>query len=335
MPGGELPPQPKIYRLDDMKHLFGRHADIIQAVSDGFVAYSKGSVFVPPIASLGQPEAPLKGGGSTCVKSGYIIGDDCYVIKVAGGSFGGNVAKGFSPNSGLMMLFSQSTGRLEALLLDEGILTELRTAAFGALAAQLFAPHNTECIGIIGTGVQARYQLRMLKSVTKCRRVWVYGRNADRREAFAREMRAEGWYVTAFDNVKEVAQGADILVTVTTAREPLVKREWVRPGALITCIGADAPGKQELDPELVASADLLVCDSKLQTLERGEFQHAAAARAIHPATIAEIGALIPRSGLHRGSNDTRLIIADSSGVAVQDIQITKFVYDHLTKRAHL
>ena len=328
-------PLPKVYTLEEIEAAVADEPAVMRAMADGFVALSQGKVSVPPIQTMGQePCAPFQAGGGTqtCVKSGYINGDDFYVSKVATGGFLGNSKAGMSPNTGCMLIFSQGTGRLEAILLDEGLLTEIRTAAAGALASSLLAPKNVSCIGILGTGVQARWQLRFLRNVTPCRKVLVFA--LDRLEEFCSEMAAEGWQVTAADSIEHMVRSADLVHTVTTARAPLVKKEWVRKGMHITNIGADAQGKQEMDPAIMAQADLLVTDSRAQTVERGEFQHAVKAGLIDISDVREIGELIGQPELHRqGSDDDRLTIFDTSGVAVEDVQITRMVYEVL-RRTH-
>jgi len=263
-----------------------------------------------------------------CIKSGYIEGDDSIVVKIAPGGVMTNEAKGLSTNSGLNLVFSQHTARLDAILFDEGLLTEIRTAACGCLAAKLFAPRSTRCIGILGSGIQARWQLRMLAIATPCRQVKVFA--LDRLTDFKAEMEAEGWSVTACSNAEEVVRAADLLVTVTTTRRPIVKASWIkgRRNMHITCVGADAPGKGELEAEVVPMADFLCCDSKAQTFERGEFQHAQKAGYLsEQKKVHEIGDVVTKPRLHRqGVDDDRLTIFDTSGVAVQDIAITKFVF---------
>lgn len=259
------------------------------------------------------------------MKSGYVTGDDFYVVKVATGGFTENSQSNMSPNSGCMQIYSQRTGRLEALLLDEGLLTEIRTAAAGALASSLFAPKQINCIGILGSGAQARWQLRLLKNITTCRKVLVFA--LDRLDEFQREMNAEGWEVSIAKSVEHLCSSCELIHTVTTARAPLVKAEWVRKGMHISNIGADSPGKQEMDPEIMTKADLLVTDSRAQTVERGEFQHAIKAGLIDLKTVHEIGEVLDKPELHRrGPQDQRLTVFDTSGVAVEDVQITKMVY---------
>ena len=166
---------PVLYTLKDINNVISKansnfELDLIDAIQKGFVALEKNEFFACPIQTMGIPPFPfleVEGYASqTCVKSGYFKGGKYYVIKVASGGYP-------QPNSGLMQVFSQQTGKLEALLLDDGILTEVRTAAAGALAARLLAPKKLAKIGIIGTGIQARYQLGMLKSVTDCLTVQV------------------------------------------------------------------------------------------------------------------------------------------------------------------
>ena len=145
--------------------------DVVQLMEKGFVAYSEGRAVVPPVGELIFEDPP----GETHIKYGYIRGGDHFVIKVASG-FYGNPALGLSSGQGVMLLFSQKTGAFEAALLDEGHLTDVRTAAAGAVAAKQLAPSDVECIGILGGGTQARLQLEMLGPYTSCRKVvcWTY-----------------------------------------------------------------------------------------------------------------------------------------------------------------
>jgi ornithine cyclodeaminase len=239
-----------------------------------------------------------------------------------------------------MQVYSQRTGLLEALLLDEGTLTELRTAAVGALATRLLAPKVIQTIGILGTGVQARFQLSMLPAVTDCRNVLVWGRTPSKVVAFLEEMNGQGWNLVAADTPDELLEACDLIVTTTCARHPVLgntlpdSKESIlqirkNGGLLIVCIGADAPGKMELNPAtLVAGADLLVADTRSQSIERGEFRNAVADGLIQAESIVPLGVLIQgedqqRAG--RDQNDNRLIIFDSSGVALQDCVVSSLV----------
>lgn len=254
-----------------------------------------------------------------CVKSGYMTGEEHFVIKVAAGGAPWN-------HSGLMQLYSQRTGQLEALLLDQGVLTELRTAAAGAVATRLLGPKVVTKIGMLGTGVQSRYQLRYLQSVTDCRRVMVYGRTPENVNVLKADLEKLGWIVEIAMTPNDLMQQCSLVITTTCAREGLITMPPIRP-TLIICIGADSPGKQELGTALVANSDCLVCDSRLQTRERGEFQHAIRDGAVSASSILELGQVVLDASVL--ADDRMLTIFDSSGVAFQDCIVAKMVYDTL------
>jgi len=228
-----------------------------------------------------------------------------------------------------MQVYSQKTGRLEALLLDDGILTELRTAALGALAAKLLAP-KIETIGIIGSGVQARYQLDMLTAVTECRNVLVWGRTPENVDALVQEMSSKGWKMTVANGPDQLLQDADMIITTTPSREPILGNsclETRKSGLTIICIGADAPGKHELNPSLTAKADLLVVDTPVQSIERGEFQNVVAQGLVEKSSLLPLGKLIQKKELQRKENDNRFIVFDSSGVALQDCVVSSLIVE--------
>jgi ornithine cyclodeaminase len=328
---------PAIYTLDQIEQAIALPAfskDLIQGIQDGFVALANGEFFACPIQTMGTPPFPFvetEGyAAQTCVKSGYFTKGDYYVIKVASGGYP------MPTNSGLMQVYSQKTGKLEALLLDDGVLTEIRTAAVGALAAKLLAPKTIETIGVVGTSVQARYQLRMLPTVTDCRRVLVWGRTSSKVQALCEELSKEGWDIQSVDEIDQLLKECDLIVTTTCSREPLLgnnldllaSRE--RKGLHITCIGSDSPGKIELVPQLVAKADLLVADTVEQTLERGEFQRSVQDGLVTKDSIVSLGMLVEQTNLHRTkTDDNRLTIFDSSGVALQDCVVSDMTYKTL------
>jgi ornithine cyclodeaminase len=327
---------PKIYNLEQIEKVVARkdfQNRLMEEIRDGFRSYSKGEFNACPIQTMGAPPmAPFVSNvenyaAQTCVKSGYVTGASSYVIKVASGGHP-------HQNSGLMQVYSQATGKLEALLLDEGILTELRTAAAGAVAASMFAPRRIEQIGLLGSGIQARYQLRFLTQVTPCRRVLVSGRTFSKTKDFAAEMSREGWSVEYTDDPDELLRSCDLIVTTTSAREPVLGKNTAgrKKTQHITCIGADAPGKMELDLKLVCEADLLVADCLMQTQERGEYEMAIRDGLVQVDHVKEIGSLVDKKELQRTTlYDERLTIFDSSGVAIQDCIIASMTFDALTK----
>ena len=338
---------PKLYTLEEINKAISKPSfepELIDAIEKGFVKLERGDFFACPIQTMGLPPFPfvqnLEGyAAQTCVKSGYFKGQDYYVIKVASGGHP-------MENSGLMQVYSQKTGKMEALLLDDGVLTEIRTAAVGALAAKLLAPKNIRAIGIVGTGIQARYQLQMLPNVTDCRTIWVWGRNPSKAQTFKEEIERTttaiggGWQVSIAKSADLLLQECDLIITTTCAREALLgtttslgSSSIRERGLHITCIGADAPGKMELDPTLIAKADLLVADTVQQTVERGEFQGVVRDGIVEKSAIVSLGSLITQVGLHRKEeDDPRLTIFDSSGVALQDCVVSQMTYDTLRQQ---
>ena len=328
---------PKIFTIDDINKVISSpefELNLIDAIQTGFVSLEHGDFFACPIQTMGLPPYPfveVDGYASqTCVKSGYFKGGKYYVIKVASGGFP-------HENSGLMQVFSQQTGKLESLLLDNGILTEVRTAAVGALSAKLLAPKEISCIGILGTGIQARFQLGMLASITSCRKVHVWGRSEDKAKAFQQEMGANGWEVSVVKEAEDLFNECNLIVTTTCAKEPVLgqaaldKLKSRKHGLHITCIGSDAPGKIELDPKLVAQADLLVADTVPQSVERGEYEQAVQDGLVLKSKIVSLGKLIGYAEEHRKQDDARLTIFDSSGVALQDCIVAQMTHDALTE----
>ncbi|MCJ7725619.1 MAG: ornithine cyclodeaminase family protein [Acidimicrobiia bacterium] len=299
--------------------------DVVAAVAEGFRRYSAGEVVVPPVGLLHFEDPP----GDVHIKYGAIVGDDYYVVKIASG-FYENVARGLPVSDGSMLLYDRWTGRLLAILADRGWLTEVRTGAAGAVAAQLLAPREVRRIGIVGTGVQARFQLRALPAATGCREVLAWGRDEGRLTAYAAEMAGEGWSVETTGDLAEVAASCDLIVTVTPAREPLIRSEWVRPGTHITAVGSDNLGKQELDPAIFGKADIVAADSISQTTHHGECAHGIASGHLDITRIMELGSIVADPGLGRTSEE-QITVADLTGVAVQDIQVAKMAWAALVE----
>jgi ornithine cyclodeaminase len=293
--------------------------DIIDAIQEGFVAYSSGSVVVPPVGEMLFENPP----GETHIKYGYIVGDDAYVIKIASG-FYKNRDLGISPNAGLMLMFSQKTGRLETILLDEGCLTNVRTAAAGAVAARHLAPKTVHRIGILGTGYQGRMQLEYLRPVVSCQDVMVWGLNQEELDAYKKEMTPKGYHIQTTLRTADVAAACNLIVTATPSRKALLTAKQIKPGTHITAMGSDTPDKMELDPAILQKSDLIVADSIEQSLSRGEIFQARQAGTLTENRVVELGHVITGKSPGRTSDD-QISVADLTGVAIQDIQICKLV----------
>ena len=295
--------------------------DAIAAMERAFADYSAGRANITPVGEILFPTMD----GEAHIKSGHISGDEVFVVKVATG-FYRNAGKGLPSNSGVVMVFSAGTGMLGAILLDEGYLTDVRTAAAGALAARFLAPGRVSRIGILGSGVQARLQAEMLKGVTACRSILLWGRRASATEACARDLERRGFAVDIAQTPAQVAANANLIVTVTASKSALLAAVDIRPGTHITAVGADTAEKQELASDLLAAADVVAVDSLIQSRERGELRHApgAAQKAV------ELGAIVSGHATGRTSDD-QITIADLTGVAVQDIAIAKAVLHAIGK----
>ena len=295
---------------------------LLAPIEAGFAAYSRGETVVPPVGELLFDKPP----GDVHIKYGYIQGDDYYVIKIASG-FYENPALGLPSSNGLMLLFSQKTGELIALLHDEGLLTDIRTAVAGAIAAKYLAPAMVQRIGIVGTGIQARLQLDYLRAVTNCRDVLVWGRRETTLASYREAMAPLGFQVETTLASERILATCDLIVTTTPAETPILAGE-VPAGTHITAVGSDTPHKQELDAAILAQADLVVADSLSQCRSRGEIYQAVQAGLLAADKPIELGQIIAGEQPGR-TNPDQISIADLTGVAVQDIQIARAVYEAL------
>lgn len=299
-------------------------SELIQVIEDGFVSYSKGNVIVPPVGHLPFTNPP----GDLHIKYGYIKDDNFFVVKLASG-FYENPMIGLSSSNGLMLVFSQKTGELLSILLDEGHLTDIRTALAGAVVAKHLAPKKITTVGIVGTGIQARLQLQFLKSILDCREVIVWGRSAEKLNDYIKDPSLSDFNITATLNLNELTQRCNFIVTTTPVTSPLLLSSEIQPGTHITAVGADTPGKQELEAALFGRASIIVADSKSQCVDHGDIFHAIQNNIITENQIIELGTLISKGPSRKNNID--ITIADLTGVAIQDIQIAKYIYQKTKK----
>jgi ornithine cyclodeaminase len=317
----------KIYSREQISEVIKKISvnDIIDSIEEGFVLYSQGKVIVPPVGELIFKDPP----GESHIKYGYIIGDDYYVIKIAAG-FYENSKLGLPTNSGLMLVFNQKTGQLVSILLDEGDLTNIRTAAAGAVVARYLVPTRVHRIGIFGAGYQGKMQLEYLKTVVNCKDVTVWGLNQEELDAYKDAVNPHGFRIQTTMDAGQIAESCNLIVTATPSRAPLLQADQIRPGTHITAMGSDTPEKQELDPEILGKADRVVSDSIDQSRSRGEIFRARKAGVVDDNKIFELGKVIENKALRRTSNE-QITVADLTGVAVQDVQICKIVSNALSR----
>ncbi len=300
----------------------------IEAMRGAFSAYSSGAAELPAVIHLDVPEAAAE----IHIKAGYLHGGEIYATKFASG-FPGNAALGLPTSDGLVLAFDAATGEPRALMFDNGFITDLRTGAAGGLAASLLAPESVSVVAVIGTGAQARYQLDALAQVRSFDEVRVWGRDEDKARACVDDLAGrpglpEGLRTSVAPMVREALEGADVVITCTASREPLVEADWLSPSAHVTAVGSDGPDKQELATEVLGRADVLVVDSRPQCAERGELHHALDDRVIADAVAAaEIGEVVAGMRPGRTSPD-QLTVCDLTGVGVQDVAAAALVLEH-------
>lgn len=304
----------KILSLEQIKNRIDL-PKIIAMQEDGFKAFSAGKVDVPPVGYLEQHNPP----GSYHIKYGLIENDDVWVAKIAGGP-------SVLPLSGMLVVFSTQTGQPQAILQDNGYLTQLRTAIAGLICAKCLASNPIKAIGVLGTGEQARMQVDILKDWTDCRTIHVWGRNIEKTEKYKADMEFKGFEVIIAENTSELTKHCNLIITTTSARESLLRVSDIQLGTHITAIGADAPGKIELDPELIAKADIVAVDNKSQCIDHGEICQAYEQKLVADEDLIELGEIIADLSLGRADED-QITISDLTGVAVQDIQIAKAIID--------
>ena len=312
----------QVFKLDEILKAL-KDIDVVDVIAQGFKALSEEKVVIPPIGEMLFPDVD----GELHIKYGAIKGDEDFVVKMATGFFQ-NPSKGLSPFSGCMMVFSQKTGHISSVLLEEGELTNHRTAAAGAVAAKCLAPKNVNMIGIVGTGVQSRLQALYLQKMTDCRNLVIWGRNKDKAELAAVDMQKMGYKANVVENLNDLCKVSQIIVTTTPATSPLLKREMITPGTHITAMGSDTSDKCELSPEILDLADIVAADSIEQAIQRGEISQALKAGKCNKDKLVELGSIIIDPSKGR-TNDQQITIADLSGVAIQDIMIAKAVTDKL------
>lgn len=287
---------------------------LMQAIEDGLCLASAGKAISAPTSFVHFDDPK----GDVHIKSGAILNGEMYIVKIASGFYENPVA-GLPSSNGAMLLFSQKTGELLSILLDEGRLTDVRTGLAGAIAAKYLAPPDITTIGIIGTGTQAREQLHHLQYVTQCKDVLVRGRDREKMEVFAADPYLEGFRINLSTSIEDITERCNLIITTTPSTKPLLFGHQIRPGTHITAIGADDVGKQELDSSVFDCANLVVVDSLEQCSRYGDLSHA---KNIDLSSVIELGKLIQESITR---HPDWITVADLTGVAIADLQVAKTI----------
>lgn len=303
----------EVYRLLPM-------ADAIEAVEEAFLAIARGDA-CQPLRSVIRPE---QSDGLMALMPSYAAG--AFGVKAVC-VFGTNRARGIDPHQGAVLVFSGDTGELQAVV-DASAVTAIRTPAVSALATRILARPEAAELAVIGAGLQGRGHARALSLVRPIRRVRVYDVVAERAEAFAAEMGAElGVPVLPAVGAQEAVKGADLVVTVTSSREPVLRGEWLEPGMHVCAVGASTPLERELDAAAVARSSLFTDRRESIEHESADFLEAVRAGAVDRDHVrAELAELV--SGAHSGRRDQREItLFKSLGLAIEDLAAARRAYE--------
>ena len=267
-------------------------AELMLLQKQAFIDFSAGHINTPMPLQMSFKNPP----GDCHVKAGYHEGDDIFIVKIATG-FYQNKDLGLPTGDGAILVFSKSTGLLQAILCDNGYLTILRTALAACLASQI-APVSH--IGIIGTGNLSKMTSTLMQLLYPEASINIWGRNSNH-------------------SLDELLNISDLVITTTAAQEPIIKN--IRKNVHIIALGADELGKQELGSQLFKLADKIIVDSKSQAIKYGDSYHAIKAGIINGNKLEELGIIL--SQCYRANN--KMIITDLTGIAAQDVAIVKWI----------
>lgn len=297
--------------------------DVITAIERAYERLSSETVEMPPVMQINNHEVQ----GQTCVKGALVPSQPAFAAKVSS-IFPRNRDQNLPANSGLMVVFDSRTGMVQAILLDNGYLTQVRTAAGGAVAAKHLARENVKTVGIIGAGKQARMQAEALTLVRDYKQALIWSRSKANSEALASHLTDKlGISAKASEQAEHVVRESDVVITATSAREPVVMADWLHPGLHITAMGSDAAHKNELQPQVLTKATSYVCDSRKQCEMLGELHHAIEAGLEREITsIHELGEVVAGHKKAR-RQDSDITVCDLTGVGVQDTAIALLALD--------
>lgn len=287
-------------------------ADAFKAVEAVFASMAKGDAYNFPVIreAIGYQDA-LYGFKSGFDKAGLTLG-----LK-SGGYWPNNIKKGLTNHQSTIFLFDPDTGQLDAIV-GGNYLTAIRTAASSAVSIAHLARNNAKILGMVGAGHQSAFQLRAALEQRKFEKVIGWNLDPEALPALAKVANDSG---LPFESVtrQEIGAQADVIITITSAHEPLLMKEWIKSGTHIACMGTDTKGKQEIDPQLIATANLFT-DEIAQSISIGETQHAIEEGLIKQSDITPIGQVI--NGDHKGRvSDDEITIFDGTGVGLQDLAV--------------
>jgi ornithine cyclodeaminase/alanine dehydrogenase len=310
-----------LLKKEDVAHLICMR-EVIAAVEEAYKAFNSGQVDQPDYIGIDLP--PPR--GDIDFKLGYYSGNEMISMKASSGGFPNNPTEhGVPSGMGTILLFDARSCAL-ACVMDGSLVTGLRTGAAGAVSVKALARKDAKVVTSIGTGNQARMQIRAISEVMRIEAIHAWDNHPDTLRRFKADIESEfGIPVTIAESKKAAVERADILVTTTRGKGSLVEAAWIRPGTHIVAIGTDALGKQELDPEIFRNAKI-VNDSIAQCASKGETWHPLKHRIIARDDIhGEIGEILLGRKPGR-ENDREITIFDSTGMAIQDNTTATRIY---------
>ncbi|WP_064684969.1 ornithine cyclodeaminase family protein [Rhizobium bangladeshense] len=308
---------------DEVGRLISK-TDVIGAVEEAYKGFSGGQVEQPGYVGIDLPSHR----GEIDFKLGYYKVNEIISMKAHSGGFANNPAEHGVPNSmGTILLFDARSCALICIM-DGSLITGFRTGAAGAVSVKALARKNARTITSIGTGNQARMQIRAINEIMKIEKIHAWDSTRETCSKYKADIERElGIPVVVASSKREAVEQADILVTTTRGKGSLVEKDWVKPGTHIVAIGTDQRGKQELDPELFRNAKIVV-DSLSQCTEKGETWHPLNKNIIAKADIhGEIGEVLLGRKPGRQSDD-EMTIFDSTGMAIQDNTTASKIYQN-------
>ena len=313
-------PNLKILTEQELRQIVHLDLEAVDCIESAFSALAGGNVVMPSILTLAIEDF----NGEVDVKTAYVPGIDSFAIKISPGFFD-NPKLGLPSTSGLMVLFSVQTGMVEAVLLDNGYLTDIRTAAAGAVAARSLSREDSETVCIVGAGRQSQLQLEALCLVRPIKSATIWARDSEKAETVAEDLAKQlGISVFSETRLNEAVSNADIVVTTTPSSKPLLMHEWLKPGQHVTSMGSDQEHKNELDPECFRVAELYVPDRQSQTEKLGELHHALESRVVsEDAQFPELGDIVSGKFAFQRTQEA-ITICDLTGTGVQDTAIATF-----------
>lgn len=302
--------------------------EVIATVEEAYKAFNSGLVEQPDYIGMHLP--PPR--GEIDFKLGYYKANEVISMKASSGGFIDNpTAHGVPNGMGTILLFDARSCALICVM-DGSLITGLRTGASGAVSVKALARKNAKKIASIGTGNQARMQIRAINEIMKIEEIHAWDSHPDTLSKYKTDIESEfGIPVIMANSKKEAVEQADILITTTRGKGSLVEADWVKPGTHIVAIGTDQQGKQELDPEIFRHAKIVV-DSMAQCTEKGETWHPLNKNIITKDDIhGEIGEVLLGKKTGR-ENDEEVTIFDSTGMAIQDNTTSSKIYRNALER---